>query len=181
MTAADPEYGHLVPLLTEYASLAPDDPRREAMRDELVTGYLPVAQHIALRFAVTPDAGTFQGDSAAIRAMLVNVLENSIDACRADGKPRHEVSLTVRRVDPWMIFDVRDNGIGMDRETRDKIFSLFFSSKGLKGTGLGLFISNKIVDKHGGDIKVESEPRRGSRFLIRLPLAARPSTRPGEE
>ena len=51
MTAADPEYGHLAPLLTEYASLAPDDPRREAMRDVLVTGYLPVAQHIARRFA----------------------------------------------------------------------------------------------------------------------------------
>ncbi len=51
MTAADPEYGHLAPLLTEYASLAPDDPRRDAMRDELVTGYLPVAQHIARRFA----------------------------------------------------------------------------------------------------------------------------------
>ena len=51
MTAADPEYGHLAPLLTEYASLAPDDPSRDAMRDELVTGYLPVAQHIARRFA----------------------------------------------------------------------------------------------------------------------------------
>jgi signal transduction histidine kinase len=79
-----------------------------------------------------------------------------------------------------MIFDIRDNGIGMDRETREKLFSLFFSSKGLKGTGLGLFISNKIVDKHGGEIKVESQPGRGSRFLVRLPLDARPSTRPEE-
>ncbi len=57
-----------------------------------------------------------------------------------------------------MVFEVEDNGIGMDRETREKIFSLFFSSKGLKGTGLGLFIANKIVDKHGGSIEVESEP-----------------------
>jgi signal transduction histidine kinase len=77
--------------------------------------------------------------------------------------------------------EIHDNGIGMDRETREKIFSLFFSSKGIKGTGLGLFIANKIVDKHGGDIKVESEPGRGSRFVIRLPLTARPSTRPTEE
>ncbi|MDQ1512636.1 MAG: polymerase sigma-B factor [Microbacteriaceae bacterium] len=51
MTAADPEYGHLVPLLTKYASLEADDPRRDALRAELVTGYLPVAQHIARRFA----------------------------------------------------------------------------------------------------------------------------------
>jgi len=66
----------------------------------------------------------------------------------------------------------------MDRETRERIFSLFFSSKGLKGTGLGLFIANKIVDKHGGTIEVDSEPGRGSKFMIRLPLEARPSTRP---
>ncbi len=77
-----------------------------------------------------------------------------------------------------MIFEVEDNGIGMDQETREKIFSLFFSSKGIKGTGLGLFISNKIVDKHGGDIEVESEPGRGTRFMVRLPLVAKPSIQP---
>ncbi|GEL18700.1 SigB/SigF/SigG family RNA polymerase sigma factor [Pseudonocardia asaccharolytica] len=51
MTKADPEYGHLIPLLEEYAGLAADDPRREPLRDELVTGFLPIAQHIARRFA----------------------------------------------------------------------------------------------------------------------------------
>ena len=80
-----------------------------------------------------------------------------------------------------MVFAVEDNGIGMDQETREKIFSLFFSSKGIKGTGLGLFISNKIVDKHGGTIDVDSEQGRGTRFVIRLPLEARPSTKPEEE
>ena len=50
MTQGDPEYGHLSPLLETYAGLGPDDPRREALRDELVTGFLPVAQHIARRF-----------------------------------------------------------------------------------------------------------------------------------
>ena len=51
MSETDPEYGHLVPLLEEYAGLADTDPRREELRDELVRGYLPVAQHIARRFA----------------------------------------------------------------------------------------------------------------------------------
>lgn len=51
MSGSDAEYGHLVPLLEQHAGLADDDPRREAMRDELVRGYLPVAQHIARRFA----------------------------------------------------------------------------------------------------------------------------------
>ena len=50
MTQADSEYGHLTPLLEQYSSMAPDDPRRDALRDELVTGFLPVAQHIARRF-----------------------------------------------------------------------------------------------------------------------------------
>jgi signal transduction histidine kinase len=77
-----------------------------------------------------------------------------------------------------MFIEVEDNGLGMDQETREKIFSLFFSSKGIKGTGLGLFISNKIVDKHGGTIEVESEPGRGTRFLVRVPLDAKPSIQP---
>jgi RNA polymerase sigma-B factor len=51
VTSGDPEYGHLDPLLQEYAALAADDPRRESLRDELVTGFLPVAQHIARRFS----------------------------------------------------------------------------------------------------------------------------------
>ena len=79
-----------------------------------------------------------------------------------------------------MVIVVEDNGLGMDQETREKIFSLFFSSKGIKGTGLGLFISNKIVDKHGGTIEVDSEPGRGTRFLVRVPLDAKPSIRPEE-
>jgi signal transduction histidine kinase len=111
--------------------------------------------------------------------MLINLLENSLDACRMDGdKPSHTVEVRARRSEPWMVIEVADDGIGMDRETREKIFSLFFSSKGLKGTGLGLFISNKIVDKHGGTIEVESEVGRGTRFTVRIPLAARPSTTP---
>ena len=137
---------------------------------------------VVLKVDVAPDAGSFEGDTAAIRAMLVNVLENSVDACRAAGREaKREVRVRVHRLEPWMVFDISDNGIGMDRETRERIFSLFFSSKGIKGTGLGLFIAKKIVDKHGGEIDVESEPGQGSRFLIRLPVEARPSTKPSLE
>ena len=71
-----------------------------------------------------------------------------------------------------MVVVVEDNGVGMDRETREKLVSLFFSSKGHRGTGLGLFIANKSVDKHGGSITVDSEMGRGSRFVIALPSAS---------
>jgi PAS domain S-box-containing protein len=137
--------------------------------------------NIDLAIEIADGCGTVPGDGQAIRAMLLNLLENSLDACRSDGgKSRHNIQLALRRAAPWMVIEVADDGIGMDRETRERAFSLFFSSKGLKGTGLGLFISNKIVDKHGGTIAVESEPGRGTRFVVKLPLAARPSTRPAE-
>jgi signal transduction histidine kinase len=139
-------------------------------------------QGTELQMEVRGEAGALQGDYKAIRSMLVNILENSLEACRSDRqKDVHRVRLGVWRTLPWMVFEIQDNGIGMDRETREKLFSLFFSSKGVKGTGLGLFIANKIVDRHGGTIEVDSEAGRGSRFLIRLPLEARPSTRPSEE
>ncbi len=135
-----------------------------------------------VRIDIAEDAGIFSGDPQAIRAMLLNLLENSLDACRMDkDKGEHWIRLQVRRERPWMLVEVEDNGLGMDRETREKIFSLFFSSKGIKGTGLGLFISNKIVDKHGGTIEVDSEPGRGTRFLVRLPLDAKPSIKPEDE
>ena len=58
----------------------------------------------------------------------------------------------------------------MDPETREKAFSLFFSSKGTEGTGLGLFLSNKIIAQHGGSINVDSVLGKGSRFSIKIPF-----------
>jgi signal transduction histidine kinase len=57
----------------------------------------------------------------------------------------------------------------MDQETREKAFSLFFSSKGSEGTGLGLFIAHKIAKAHGGDIQLHSDLDKGTRFLVEFP------------
>lgn len=116
------------------------------------------------------DLGEFEADAKAIRSMLANILENSFDACRTDkGKKDHQVRFLVSRGPDNIIFRVEDNGVGIDRETKEKVFSLFFSSKGIEGTGLGLFISNKIVTSHGGTIEVASDPGIGTSFTIRLP------------
>jgi signal transduction histidine kinase len=115
-------------------------------------------------------AGSFEGDSKAIRSMLVNLLENSIDACRLDsGKAHYKVTLAITSSDDEVRFLVRDNGIGMDQETREKAFTLFFSSKGTEGTGLGLFISNRIAHSHGGRIELESKVGEGTEFHVILP------------
>ena len=93
-----------------------------------------------------------------------------MDACRIDTKKlEHWVKAKVSGAPGKVLFDISDNGIGMDRETREKAFSLFFSSKGAGGTGLGLFISNKIAQSHGGSIMVESEEGKGSRFVVEMP------------
>jgi PAS domain S-box-containing protein len=115
-------------------------------------------------------AGMFDADVKAIMALLVNLAENSIDACRVDShKSNHGIKLTSAGSQDSIRFIIEDNGIGMDRETREKVFTLFFSSKGSEGTGLGLFIANKIANAHGGTINLESEPGVGTRFLIDLP------------
>lgn len=124
-----------------------------------------------------PDSGEFEVDPSYVQAALLNILENAIDACLA-GEIRRppKVVFSLRRKKDCLEFDILDNGIGMDPATQEKLFTPFFSSKGDKGTGLGLFIANKIVEQHGGQITVSSSPGRGSLFRISLPrtLAAFP-------
>jgi PAS domain S-box-containing protein len=119
---------------------------------------------------IDPMAGDLSADPKAIRSLLVNLAENALDACRVDKKKSgHQIRLGVRGTPESIEFEVSDNGIGMDQETREKAFSLFFSSKGGDGTGLGLFISNKIVQAHQGKIQLESELNQGARVVIKLP------------
>jgi PAS domain S-box-containing protein len=127
--------------------------------------------NVSFERSVDPDLRSFDGDSKALHSMLVNILENSFDACRTDKlKPEHTVHFRVWQTMDHILFEIQDNGIGMDQETREKLFCMFFSSKGMEGTGLGLFVANKIATKHGGRISVESTSGKGSRFLVRIPV-----------
>ncbi len=115
-----------------------------------------------------------QADGAALAPALLNFLENAVDACLCDmsGKPR-QVRFSVYGQGgqgPEVVFEIADNGVGMDQETREKMFTLFFSSKGSKGTGIGLFVSSRVVAQHHGRIEVTSSPGTGTLFLITLPL-----------
>ena len=129
------------------------------------------ARSVGIDFQVEQNGtGEYEGDRQMLRSLLVNLIENSIDACRIDSaKKDHFLKVRLDDLEDGVQFTISDNGIGMDRETREKAFSLFFSSKGAGGTGLGLFISNKIALSHGGTIRVESEEGQGSRFLVALP------------
>jgi len=143
-----------------------------AVAEEAADVIEPKAKEAGVEFVrdIAAGAGEFDGDAKAVRAMLVNLLENSLDACRVDTKEEpHGVRFGVRGYPDRVEFEIEDNGIGMDRETREKVFSLFFSSKGHEGTGLGLFVANKIARAHGGKIGVESEPGRGTKFVVAIP------------
>ena len=116
------------------------------------------------------DLGRFEVDSGALLPALVNILENAVDACTADrGQDRHTIEFRVSAGPKWVALEVEDDGVGMDQNTREQLFTLFFSSKGSKGTGIGLFVANQVVQQHGGHLQVESQPGRGSRFTITLP------------
>ena len=114
--------------------------------------------------------GDFEIDAGHIHSALTNILENAVDACTKDAaKTDHNIVFGVRQDASHVIFAVCDNGIGMDPDTVAKLFTPFFSSKGRHGTGLGLFISHKIVRQHGGEILVKSTTGQGTLFTIKIP------------
>lgn len=141
--------------------------------DELERTAQPKAEDkgVTLTCEFADDLGNFTADKSILASAVMNLLENAVDACVVDrGKDEHIVRFHARREADSVVFAVEDNGTGMDEETRDKLFTLFFSSKGSGGTGIGLFIANYIVQQHGGVITVDSEPGSGSTFTVRLPL-----------
>jgi signal transduction histidine kinase len=122
-----------------------------------------------LALEVGEGAGEFDGDPQALRALLANLVENSLDACRLSEFPEgHRVVVRVSGEPDAVRYEVEDDGMGMDQETQEKAFSLFFSTKGT-GTGLGLFISHKIARAHGGDIDLHSRVGEGTKFIVTLP------------
>ena len=127
-------------------------------------------QHIEFTKQFAPALGSFEVDTHVVRTALINILENAIEAVAADtSEDRHRISLEVRREKKTVVFEIRDNGIGMDQETLDSLFTLFFSTKGHAGTGLGLYVADKVIQQHGGKIEVASRAGEGSRFRIMLP------------
>ena len=107
-------------------------------------------------------------DIASIRRMLNNLIWNALEACFNDRrKKKHTVTVKTDVLDDdHFIFEIADNGVGMDSDTQRNIYEEFFSTKGSSGTGLGLAVVEKVVNRHGGKIEVKSAPGKGTRFTI---------------
>jgi signal transduction histidine kinase len=109
-------------------------------------------------------------DPEAIHRALLNIVGNALDAVEEAESPAVEVATRREPDGPWVGLVVTDNGSGIAPERLPDLFRPFVSTKGARGTGLGLAVSRKILREHGGDIVVQSEAGRGSAFVLRLPL-----------
>ncbi|HUG37521.1 MAG TPA: ATP-binding protein, partial [Candidatus Limnocylindrales bacterium] len=102
-----------------------------------------------------------------LNQVFMNLLMNACDALEGRGV----ITVRTRAVEGGVRLEFEDDGPGMSPELHERIFEPFFTTKPVgKGTGLGLSLSHGIVERHGGTMTVESEPGRGTRFVIQLPF-----------
>jgi signal transduction histidine kinase len=109
-------------------------------------------------------------DPDGIHRALLNVVSNALDAVEGRNDPRVEVTMRLTDGGSWAEVIVADNGPGIPTEKQEDIFRPFVSTKGSRGTGLGLPVSRKVLREHGGNLIALSEPGQGTRFVFRLPM-----------
>ncbi len=144
---------------------------------ELVAGVVAETQGLAAQAGVAiaadvePGLQPVQGDVAGLRQLVGNLLSNAVRYTPRGGA----VTVRLRRAGAGLRLEVEDTGIGIPKDDLPRIFEEFFRSANARGhtsdgTGLGLSIVRAVVEQHGGKVLVESEPGRGTRFTVELPL-----------
>jgi len=150
-TRAEPEY-------------APCDP--DALLDEIVAeARLPDGIEVARERGGV----TIRADAAMLRQVLSNLVRNAVHAMGEEGR----LELAVSEEGGEARIEVADDGPGIDPAVREILFEPFVTTRrgGREGAGLGLFLAERLIASHEGNIDVESEPGRGTRFVVRLPSA----------
>jgi len=126
---------------------------------------------------VTVDTNAVNGpifvDPKSIYRCMLNLLTNAADAVPVVGG---QIRIVARSQRENVKINITDNGLGVPEEYRKKIFDPFFSTKGAQGTGLGLAVTQKIVQEHGGTLTVMDLPDGGAHFRVLLPANAPPKT-----
>jgi two-component system NtrC family sensor kinase len=131
------------------------------------------SQNVNIEAVLDPQVPRIMGDVNQLKQVFINILNNAIDAMPSGGR----VAVTTREIagngtGPQVEISFQDSGVGIATDKINRIFDPFFTTKeDGKGTGLGLPISKRIVERHGGSIAVASTPGQGTRFTICLPVA----------
>ena len=143
-----------------------------AIAQEVVESFAANAQKLGIHLAHEQKGNISLAsiDYESMHECLTNMVDNALYGCRTSEKET-QLSVIVRTFEKndVIIYEVSDNGCGMDSEHMNKIFSTFFTTKGLEGTGIGLLMVKKLVQKHGGKIYVKSKLNEGTTFCVHLP------------
>jgi signal transduction histidine kinase len=136
---------------------------------ELLKGRAEEAK-VQIETRLDPSLPNVPADPEGIHRAILNLVGNAIDAISEREHPQIGVQTLMESDGEWVRVIVIDNGPGIPPEKLNDIFRPFVSTKGAKGTGLGLPVSRKILREHGGDITVQSQLGKGSKFVVRLPM-----------
>ncbi|MFB3922830.1 MAG: sensor histidine kinase [Terriglobia bacterium] len=150
----------------------PVDIRQVAKEALLLSSPALKLRGIRVRTEIPSDLPEIYGDFGYLQQVFLNLINNSMDAMPGGGELR--VRLRAARDERGsnnVVFEIEDTGQGMTAETLNRVFEPMFTTKRMgTGAGLGLAICDQVVRQHAGTIQVESEPGRGTRFIITLPL-----------
>jgi signal transduction histidine kinase len=130
---------------------------------------------VRLKLSLERAAGLVMADPKAMYRCVLNLVQNAVEACEKDDS-LVTVSTRIVPSERRLRIMVSDTGCGISPANQEKLFRVFFSTKGAKGIGLGLAVTEKIVTEQGGRMRVESEPGKGSLFVIELPLTRPPAS-----
>lgn len=146
-------------------NLAPADGNEIAERATRLIEPAAEQAHVRVSFEADPSLPELRVDAELIRQALVNLLLNAVQATSPGGR----VTISTTHVDGEVLYRVTDTGRGIPEEEQEEIFKPFFTTRHA-GSGLGLSITRKIVERHGGRVDLKSHPGQGSTFTLRIPL-----------
>ncbi len=121
--------------------------------------------NIEVECVLLPKLKKIKGVKSEIREALINLIFNAVDALVNGGK----ITITTKMDKDVIKLSVKDNGVGIDKETLEHCFEPFFTTKGEKGTGLGLSIVYGIMNRHGGKVEIKSELGKGTEVILIFP------------
>ncbi len=163
--------------IQEFSGMRRDKEFAPLSLNELITDVVNVTQprwkeetqKRGIHIAMTKNLGKVSkilGNASELREVLMNIIFNAVDAMPQGGEI---VITTGMQAEDWAEVRISDTGIGMTEEVKKRVFDPFFTTKGVTNTGLGMSVSYGIIKRHGGEILIESEPGKGTTFILHLP------------
>jgi len=150
----------------------PNTPAREVMQ---LMRHSAKEKNIHFKFKPCDQKKLVLMDGDALHNCLLNLITNAFDAVTTEieSEGHRAVALQVAIKNNTVIYQVQDNGCGINDTIKKAIFTDFVTTKGMNGTGFGLMTTQKIVEDHNGEISFETEKGKGSRFIIKIPIKKR--------